>query len=82
MGTQAFQEAPSTELTSVFTKWSYCVKNTEELDCVIDKAFHIAQVVKKVLFILIYLSILANKIPEESLKLNNEFNTNIIKFKN
>ena len=41
MGTQAFQ-APSTELTSVFTKWSYCVKDTEELEYVIDKAFYIA----------------------------------------
>ena len=82
MGTHAFQEAPSTELTSVFTKWSYCVKNTEELGCIIDKAFHIATSGKKgVVHIDLPKCILANKIPEESLKLNNEFNTNIIKSK-
>ena len=47
MGTNAFQEAPATELTSVFTKWSYSVKKTEELSCVIDKAFNIAMSGKK-----------------------------------
>ena len=78
MGTQAFQEAPSTELTSVFTKWSYCVKDTEELEYVIDKAFYIATSGKKgVVHIDLPKCVLANKIPEESLKLNNEFNTNI-----
>lgn len=63
MGTNAFQEAPSTELTSVFTKWSYCVKNTEELNCVIDKAFDVAMSGKKgVVHIDLPKCILANKI--------------------
>ena len=30
MGTQSFQEAPSTEITKAFTKWSYCVKDVNE----------------------------------------------------
>ena len=46
-GTNAFQEAPSVDLTKVFTKWSYCVKKTEELPYVLDKAFKISMEGKK-----------------------------------
>ena len=38
MGTQSFQEAPSTEITKAFTKWSYCVQKTNELNDVLDEA--------------------------------------------
>lgn len=42
IGTNAFQEAPSVDLSKNVTKWSYIVKNIEELPEVIDKAFDIA----------------------------------------
>lgn len=42
MGTQAFQECPSVEMSKPVTKWSYCVQNIEELPYVIDEAFSIA----------------------------------------
>lgn len=81
MGTNAFQEAPSTELTSVFTKWSYCVKKTEELNCVIDKAFDIALSGKKgVVHIDLPKCILANKINvNKKIECNNNNLINIIK---
>ena len=47
MGTGAFQEAPSIEITKPITKWSYCVENVSEIAKVIDKAFHIANEGKK-----------------------------------
>jgi acetolactate synthase-1/2/3 large subunit len=47
IGTNAFQEAPAAELTSHVTKWSYRVKNVNELSHVIDKAFYIANDKKK-----------------------------------
>ena len=47
MGTNAFQEAPAVELTKPFTKWSYCVKKTNELNDVLDEAFIISQEGKK-----------------------------------
>ena len=47
MGTTAFQECPATEITSVFTKWSYCVKDIEELPDIMNKAFEIANEGKK-----------------------------------
>lgn len=63
MGTQAFQEAPSTEITKVFTKWSYCVKKTEELCDVVDEAFKICMENKKgVVHIDLPKCILANRI--------------------
>jgi len=47
MGTLAFQECPATEMTKHITKWSYCVKQVEELPDVIDNAFQIANTGKK-----------------------------------
>ena len=47
MGTNAFQEAPSVELTKPITKWSYCVKNVNELPSVLENAFFIANDKKK-----------------------------------
>ena len=41
-GTNAFQEAPSVELTSQFTKWSYQVTDINLLSTTIDRAFEIA----------------------------------------
>jgi len=42
VGTNAFQECPSTEITKPVTKWSYLVKNTQELPDVVDEAFRVA----------------------------------------
>ena len=42
MGTQAFQECPSVEITKAITKWSYCVQTVEELPDVIDEAFKVS----------------------------------------
>ena len=42
MGSRAFQEAPSVEITKPVTKWSYCVQDVSELPYVVDKAFWIA----------------------------------------
>jgi acetolactate synthase-1/2/3 large subunit len=42
MGSAAFQECPSTEITKSITKWNYCVQNIEELPEVVDRAFNIA----------------------------------------
>lgn len=42
IGNDAFQEADTTGITRSITKWSYLVKNTEELAPVIRKAFYIA----------------------------------------
>ena len=42
MGTCAFQEAPSVEITKSITKWSYCVQDVNELPYVVDKAFWLA----------------------------------------
>lgn len=47
MGTDAFQEAPSTKITKSITKWNYCVKSLNELPSVIDYAFKIANDGKK-----------------------------------
>ena len=47
MGTNAFQEAPSVEITRPVTKWSYCVKDILELPFVIKKAIKIATTSKK-----------------------------------
>ena len=43
MGTDAFQEAPATEITKPCTKWSYCIQNIEEIPEVMDYAFYLAQ---------------------------------------
>ena len=42
IGTNAFQECPSVDITKPVTKWSYCIKNTEEIPDVIDEAFRVA----------------------------------------
>ena len=47
MGSQAFQECPAIEITRPVTKWSYCVENVDELPCVVDQAFKIANHKKK-----------------------------------
>lgn len=43
VGTNAFQECPSVELTKPITKFSYQIKSVEEIPYIIDKAFYIAQ---------------------------------------
>lgn len=47
MGSLAFQECPATDITKSITKWSYCVKQVEEIPDVIDMAFQIANDGKK-----------------------------------
>jgi len=42
MGTNAFQECPSVDITTPITKWSYCVKSVFDIPKVMDKAFKIA----------------------------------------
>ena len=42
MGTQAFQECPSVDMSKPVTKWSICVKNINELPAIMDEAFKIA----------------------------------------
>ena len=63
VGTNAFQEAPAVDLTKHITKWSYCVKDTNELDDVLNEAFIISQKGKKgVVHIDLPKCILGNKI--------------------
>ena len=47
IGTNAFQEAPSVELSKNVTKWSYQISNIEEIPYIINKAFDIAYNGKK-----------------------------------
>ena len=42
VGTNAFQECPSTDITKPITKWSYCVKDVQELPDVVDEAFRVS----------------------------------------
>jgi acetolactate synthase I/II/III large subunit len=42
IGTDAFQECPAIELTRPCTKWNYQLKDADEIEYIIDKAFHIA----------------------------------------
>jgi acetolactate synthase-1/2/3 large subunit len=42
MGSAAFQECPSTDITKSITKWNYCLDNIEELPMIMDYAFKIA----------------------------------------
>lgn len=42
MGTNAFQECPSTDITRPVTKWSYCVQDVQELPDVVDEAFKVS----------------------------------------
>jgi acetolactate synthase I/II/III large subunit len=43
VGTEAFQEAPVVEASTPFTKWSYQVKDAQEIPAVMDRAFAIAR---------------------------------------
>lgn len=47
MGSNAFQEAPSVEITTAVTKWSYCVDRVEDVELAIDMAFGLAMDGKK-----------------------------------
>lgn len=47
MGTLAFQECPATEITKPVTKFSYCIKNIEEVPYIMEKAYKIANDGKK-----------------------------------
>ena len=47
MGTNAFQECPAVSITKSITKWSYCVKDVNELPYIVDQAFKIANDGKK-----------------------------------
>ena len=42
IGTNAFQEAPATEITKSITKWNYCIESVDEIPEVMDTAFKIA----------------------------------------
>jgi acetolactate synthase-1/2/3 large subunit len=42
MGTQAFQECPSVDMSKPVTKWSICVTNINELPNIMDEAFKAA----------------------------------------
>jgi acetolactate synthase-1/2/3 large subunit len=42
VGTNAFQECPSTDITKPVTKWSYCVQDVQELPDVVDEAFRVS----------------------------------------
>jgi acetolactate synthase-1/2/3 large subunit len=47
MGTLAFQECPATEITKPCTKWSYCVKEGDDLFDTVNEAFRVANTGKK-----------------------------------
>jgi acetolactate synthase I/II/III large subunit len=47
IGSNAFQEAPATQISQSVTKWSKMVTNIEELEYIVDKAFFIANDKKK-----------------------------------
>ena len=47
MNTGAFQEAPSTEITKPFTKWSYLMNRSDNIYNVLNKALYITQNKKK-----------------------------------
>lgn len=47
MGTNAFQECPAVEITKPITKWSYCVKDVNELPDVVEEAFKVSTHGKK-----------------------------------
>ena len=47
MGTNAFQEAPSVEITKPVTKWSHCVETPDEVNDVMYEAFKVANTGKK-----------------------------------
>lgn len=42
IGTNAFQECPATEITRPITKWSYLVRDVNDIADVVDEAFRVA----------------------------------------
>lgn len=78
MGTDAFQEAPATEITKPFTKFSYCLQNIEEIPEIIDYAFNIANEGKKgVVHIDVPKCVSSKEIPVTDLNLLNSNNKEI-----
>jgi len=47
VGTNAFQEAPAVDLTKYATKWSYQIKENDDVSYILNKAFYIANDKKK-----------------------------------
>jgi acetolactate synthase-1/2/3 large subunit len=47
MGTNAFQECPATDITRPCTKWSYCAKEGDDLEYLVNEAFRVANFGKK-----------------------------------
>ena len=47
INTNAFQECSAVDISTPVTKWSYCVRDIDELSYIIDKAFYIANDKKK-----------------------------------
>lgn len=73
IGTNAFQEAPATQISQYVTKWSKIVTDIAELEYIVDKAFFIANDKKKgAVHIDLPKCILTNTIDESKLS---EFST-------
>lgn len=47
VGTNAFQEAPAVDLSKYSTKWSYQVKENDDVSYILNKAFYVANDKKK-----------------------------------
>lgn len=47
VGTNAFQEAPAVDLSKYSTKWSYQIKENDDVSYILNKAFYIANDKKK-----------------------------------
>lgn len=78
MGTQAFQECPSVDMSKPVTKWSICVKDIHELPHIMDKAFMIATSGKPgAVHIDLPKCITSQKLEGELIKNNNYFEKNI-----
>ena len=72
IGTNAFQEAPSIDITKSFTKMSKLCTSTDELDNILDHAFNIATNGKKgVVHIDLPKCVISNKIDELMIKKDN-----------
>lgn len=73
IGTNAFQEAPSVEITKPFTKMSKICTDTEELNDIIDHAFYLATDGKKgVVHIDLPKCVISNKIDETTINKDNK----------
>lgn len=86
IGSNAFQEAPATQISKSVTKWSKMVTDIEELEYIVDKAFFIANNKKKgAVHIDLPKCILTGKIDEsELLKFNYQehYNQNTVDYTN